>query len=74
MKLPANLRAWIPDPAGDGAYPIVTYTWMLCYKKYRDPKVANTMKSLVQYGLDQGQAFSEELGYIPLPAAVVAEE
>jgi phosphate transport system substrate-binding protein len=71
VELPADLRAWIPDPVGDDAYPIVTYTWLLCYKKYHDPKVAQTMKSLVSYGLGEGQKDSEALGYIPLPSNVV---
>lgn len=71
VELPANLRAWINDPAGAGSYPIVTYTWLLCYKKYSDPKIAATLKSIVEYGVTQGQSFSAELGYIPLPANVV---
>lgn len=71
VQLPANLRAWITDPTGAGSYPIVTYTWLLCYKKYKDPKIAATLKSVIQYGLTQGQSFSVELGYIPLPANVV---
>src|SRR5579863_1225407 len=71
MTLPGNRRAWIPDPAGESSYPIVTYTWMLCYKKYGDPKTAAVVKSLVEFGLGQGQSFSEELGYIPLPATVI---
>ena len=54
VELPENLRAWIPDPHGADAYPIVTYTWLLCYKKYQDPKIAETMKALVTYGLSQG--------------------
>ncbi len=71
MTLPPDLRAWIPDPAGAEAYPIVTYTWLLCYKKYDDPKVAQAIKSVVQYGLTDGQKDSIELGYIPLPPNVV---
>jgi phosphate transport system substrate-binding protein len=71
VKLPADLRAWIPDPTAADAYPIVTYTWLLCYKKYQDPKVAETIKSIVQYGLTDGQKDSVKLGYIPLPANVV---
>ena len=55
MTLPPDLRAWIPDPAGADAYPIVTYTWLLCYKKYQDPKVAQTIKAIVQYGLTAGR-------------------
>ena len=51
--------------------PIVTYTWLLCYKKYQDPKTAETLKSVIRYGLSQGQSFSADLGYIPLPADTV---
>jgi len=71
VKLPPDLRAWIPDPEGADAYPIVTYTWLLCYKKYQDPKVAETLKAVIEYGLDQGQSYSAQLGYIPLPGNVV---
>ena len=71
VQLPANLRAWITDPTGAQSYPIVTYTWLLCHKKYKDPKTAATLKSVIQYGLTQGQSFSVDLGYIPLPANVV---
>jgi phosphate transport system substrate-binding protein len=71
VELPANMRAWITDPAAPDAYPIVTYTWLLCYKKYQDPKTAETLKSVIRYGLSQGQSFSADLGYIPLPADTV---
>ena len=69
--MPANLRAWVTDPAGADAYPIVTYTWLLCYKKYDDPKIAQTLKDVIHYGLTDGQKFSVELGYIPLPSKVI---
>lgn len=71
VELPANRRAWIPDPPGADAYPIVSYTWLLCYKKYDDPKILDTLKSVIIYGLTDGQKFSTELGYIPLPASVI---
>jgi phosphate transport system substrate-binding protein len=71
VELPPDLRAWIPDPAAPAAYPIVTYTWLLAYKKYADPKIKDAFKGVVQYGLTEGQKFSEELGYIPLPENVV---
>ena len=71
VELPANLRAWLPDPEGAQAYPIVTYTWLLCYKKYDDPKVSKTLKSVIEFGLTQGQSYSAELGYVPLPPNVV---
>ena len=71
VELPADLRAWITDPAAAAAYPIVTYTWLLCYKKYADPKIRDALKGVIQYGLTDGQKFSEQLGYITLPSNVV---
>jgi phosphate transport system substrate-binding protein len=71
VDLPQDLRAWVPDPSGDAAYPIVTYTWMLFYKKYDDPKKAETIRNVVQYCLTDGQKMSAKMGYIPLPANVV---
>jgi phosphate transport system substrate-binding protein len=73
VTLPANLRAWIPDPTSPAAYPIVTYTWLLCHPKYGDAKVANALKGMIRYGLNDGQKFSAELGYIPLPTSVAAD-
>ena len=73
VQLPSDLRAWITDPADPNAYPIVTYTWILAHKKYSDAKIAETLKSVLNYGLTQGQGFSVDLGYIPLPASVVSE-
>lgn len=34
VTLPENLREFITDPEGAESYPIVTYTWILAYKKY----------------------------------------
>lgn len=73
VEMPANLRVWVPDPAGAAAYPIVTYTWLLCYKKYAKPELAATLKAVITYGLTEGQKVSDELGYIPLPATVVSK-
>ena len=39
-KLPANFRLFIPDPDGEDAYPIVTYTWLLVLKSYDNPRGA----------------------------------
>lgn len=71
VELPEDLRAWLPDPEGEDAYPIVTYTWLLCYKKYDDPQKAETLKEVVKYCLTEGQKISDEMGYVPLPANVV---
>jgi len=51
--------------------PIVTYTWILAYKTYADPKIKDALKNVIRYCLTDGQKSSDALGYIPLPANVV---
>jgi len=70
-RLPEDLIAWVPDPEGDASYPIATFTWIICYKKYDDAKKAGALKDLLRYCLTEGQKESEALGYIPLPENVV---
>ncbi len=73
VKLPADMRAWLPDPEGDQSYPIATYTWMLFYKKNQDAKKAEALREMVAYCLKDGQKISDKMGYIPLPETVVQE-
>ena len=70
-KMPANLRVYISDPEGMGSYPIVTYSWLLLYRHYDQSKSAQ-IRDLVRWCLDQGQQYSESLGYIRLAPHVVA--
>jgi phosphate transport system substrate-binding protein len=68
--LPEDLRAFIEDPEGAQSYPIVTYTWMLLPKTVADPNKAKVIEAMVEYGLNEGQKVSGELGYVPLPQNV----
>jgi phosphate transport system substrate-binding protein len=61
----------MPDPGGEVAYPIVTYTWMMFYKKYADAHKAEAIRQVVKYCLTDGQKLSGKMGYIPLPEPVV---
>jgi phosphate transport system substrate-binding protein len=71
--LPEDMIVWASDPDAADAYPIVTYTWLICYKKYPDKNKLQAMQELVKYGLTEGQKDAEALGYIPLPDTVVAK-
>ena len=71
VTFPENLRVWPEDPSGAEDYPVATFTWLLLYKKYSDAAKLKALKDFVVYGLTDGQKFSAELGYIPLPPAVV---
>jgi phosphate transport system substrate-binding protein len=73
VPLPENLRAFITDPTGDASYPIVTYTWWLVHAQYDKPGEADTIKALANWCLTDGQKFSADLGYLPLPAPVVTK-
>lgn len=70
VTLPANLRAFLPDPEGDDSFPIVTYTWILAYDSYPADKLAEFQK-LMRWCLTDGQSACAGLGYVPLPKNVV---
>lgn len=71
VTMPEDMRAWLPDPDGDQAYPIVSYTWLLCYPKYDDKEKAKAIQGLVRWCLTTGQKASNEMGYVALPPSVV---
>ncbi|MBE9038578.1 phosphate ABC transporter substrate-binding protein PstS [aff. Roholtiella sp. LEGE 12411] len=73
VTLPANLRAFIADPEGADSYPIVTYTWLLVYKKYPNAAKAKAMEAAIEYALTDGQKQAAALGYIPLPQNVITK-
>ena len=73
VTLPDNFRAFITDPEGADDYPIATFSWLLVKKTYADPSKAAAIKAFVNYGLTAGQQAAPELGYISLPASVVAK-
>ena len=73
-QVPDDLIIWASDPAAKDAYPIVTYTWLLCYKSYPDKAKLDTLKGLLLYALTDGQKESESMGYIPLPATMVERD
>ncbi|MBD2569523.1 phosphate ABC transporter substrate-binding protein PstS [Anabaena lutea] len=73
VVLPANLRAFIADPEGADSYPIVSYTWILAYKKYPDAAKAKAVEAAIEYALTEGQKIAPELGYVPLPPNVITK-
>lgn len=62
-----DLRILITDPGDVEAYPIVTYSWIFCYRIYQNPAKLALLKKMLAYGLQEGQQVSGEMGYVPLP-------
>ncbi|MEH2113740.1 phosphate ABC transporter substrate-binding protein PstS [Nostoc sp.] len=73
VTLPPDLRAFISDPEGADSYPIVTYTWILAYKKYPNASKAKAIEAAIEYALTDGQKQATALGYVPLPANVITK-
>jgi phosphate transport system substrate-binding protein len=70
VEMPENLIAWASDPAGDAAYPIVTFTWLILYEHYKDEAKLNALRDFVKFAVSDGQKSCEPLGYVPLPRSV----
>jgi len=73
-QMPADYRVSIVNAPGDDAFPISSFTWMLFYQSPKDKKQAAKMNAFMKWALTDGQKFATDLGYAPLPAAVVQME
>ena len=63
------LQGQIPySMAKDGLLPKI-----LAYKKYADAAKAKAMEITIEYALTDGQKIASQLGYVPLPANVIAK-
>jgi phosphate transport system substrate-binding protein len=71
-KTLSGLNQSVADPAGAGAYPIVTFSWILLYRQYADTAKAAAVRDFVAWGLSNGQTSGSKFGYLPLPGEVVA--
>lgn len=64
-----HLKSSILDPTSEGAYPIVSYSWLILRWEYASDKL-RYMKEFVDYILGEGQKQAFTLGYIPLSGPV----
>jgi phosphate transport system substrate-binding protein len=73
-KMPADFRVSITNAEGKGVYPISSFTWLLLYESPKDKGQSKTMVEFAKWALTDGQKFCAELGYAPLPEAIVKME
>jgi phosphate transport system substrate-binding protein len=73
-QMPEDFRVSITNPPGKDAYPIASFTWLLLYENPQDKGQAKVMVDFVKWALTDGQKFAKDLGYAPLPKAVVDME
>ncbi len=60
-----------PPASAPDAYPMSTYTYAIVPKS--SPKAA-TLKAFLTYAITSGQSFGPDLGFPPLPSAVVSSD
>ena len=72
--MPEDFRVSITNAPGAEAYPIASFTWILMYENPDDKAQGRAMVDFMKWALTDGQKFATELGYAPLPQAVVDAE
>ncbi len=73
-KMPPDFRVSITNAPGTGVYPISSFTWLLFYENPKDKNQAKAMVDFMKWALSDGQKYCADLGYAPLPEAVVKLE
>ena len=73
-SMPADFRVSITNAPGKDVYPIASFTWLLFYEDPSNKAHAKTMVAFMRWALTDGQKFAPDLGYSPLPEAVVKLE
>lgn len=78
--LPAGDASWnnvtVVNAPGDDSYPIASFSYLLLYKELADNPTMTDAKAraligFIQWAITEGQQFTPELEYVPLPEEVV---
>jgi phosphate transport system substrate-binding protein len=73
-NMPDDFRVSITDAPGPDAYPISSFTWLLVYQKQSNHEIGTQIVKFLNWAIADGQKYTAELKYAPLPAAVVQKE
>jgi phosphate transport system substrate-binding protein len=73
VEMPEELFVSLSNADGDAAYPITSYSYLLVYEDAKDAVKGEALAKYVWWGLHEGQKFSKDLDYAPIPAKVLAK-
>jgi phosphate transport system substrate-binding protein len=73
-NMPKDFRVSITNAPGKGVYPISSFTWILLYENPKDKNQSKVMVEFMKWALTDGQKFTTDLGYAPLPQEIVKLE
>ncbi len=72
LKADTDFRVSITNAAGDGAYPIASFTWLLIQTEPRDSAKGALIRNFVKWMLQpEAQRMAADLHYAPLPVPVI---
>jgi phosphate transport system substrate-binding protein len=69
-ETPDDLRVSITNAAGEAAYPISSYTYILAYKDQKNADKGKALVDFLWWGIHDGEQFTGS-DYAPLPAEIV---
>lgn len=74
--LPEGDASWsnvsIVDAAGENSYPLGSFTYLLVYKDQTDQAKGKMLAEFLWWAVHNGQAYSSDLLYVPLPDEVIS--
>jgi phosphate transport system substrate-binding protein len=71
--MPRDRRVSITNAPGKGVYPVTSFTWLLLYESPGDRRRSRLMVEFLEWALADGQKLAPELGYAPLPEAILPQ-
>jgi phosphate transport system substrate-binding protein len=71
--IPADLRFFIVNAAGDASYPISGFSWVVVYQHQTNVNKGQAVANMLWWMIHEGQQYSTPLSYVPLPAALVTK-
>lgn len=73
VGMPNELFVSLADADGEAVYPITGYSYLLVYEDTKDAVKGEALAKYVWWGLHDGQKFSKDLDYAPIPAKVLSK-
>ena len=72
VTVPSDFRVSLVNGSNPEAYPVAGFTWLLIYRNQKDAVKGEALVSFIKWAIHDGQEYTKDLLYAPLPADVVA--
>ena len=73
VTMPTSFQVSLESAAGEAAYPLAAYTYLLVYENVADARRGAALARFLWWTVHDGQRFARALDYSPLPASVVTQ-